>query len=204
VSSIGVNGVAVPARAWARWRVRLGYPLGAICLWLSHPNAKSIAIGGAIACAGLVVRASAAGHLRKSEALACTGPYAHTRNPLYLGSALLTAGFAAASASWIAAVLLGVYFFVFYRLVMRREEAELHAQYGAAFEDYAKSVPLFWPRISSGNAAVRMPGGTGTERPGANQAGFSFAQYRRNREYRAAIGTILLLLVMAALAHWRG
>ena len=178
-----------PGPAWARWRAPVGYPTAALCLWLARPTFASIVIGAALAALGLLIRAAAAGHLRKREALAHTGPYARTRNPLYLGSALIAAGFALATRSWIAAAVLAIYFSIFYAQVMRREESELREQYGKAFDDYAASVPLFWPRLR----------GKGS----ADGAQFSFAQYMRNREYHAVIGAALLIAVLAALATWR-
>ena len=181
--------MSVPRGAWARWRAPLGYPVAALCLWLAHPTVASAFAGSVVALLGLLVRASAAGYLRKREALAVTGPYARTRNPLYLGSALLAAGFMIAGRSWIAAALLAAYFLIFYSMVIRREQSELHAQYGAAFEEYAKRVPVFWPRLRVGNSAAK--------------ASFSFAQYVRNREYRAAIGAAMLAVLLAAMALWR-
>ncbi len=183
-----------PGAPLARWRVRLGYPVAAVCFWLARPTLRSIAWGGGIALIGLGIRAAAAGHLRKGEALAVSGPYAYTRNPLYLGSALLAAGFVLASASCFAAALLILYFAAFYPAVMRREERELRERYGAEFEAYAARVPLFWPRLTP----VRPPGDEG--------AGFTWARYRRNREYQAALGFLLAIGVLAALATlgwWR-
>ena len=172
-----------PIRAtfFARWRVRVGYLLAIVVLVLAHPTPKSVVLGGAVGLIGLWVRALAAGHLHKQEMLTVSGPYAHTRNPLYFGSAILTAGAAVAMNSWIAAVLLIAYFAVFYSVVMRKEEGELRFHHGAAFEEYAKAVPLFFPRVT----AAKL--GLGVERA------FSFAQYKKNREYRAAIGFLLLL-----------
>jgi hypothetical protein len=138
---------------------------------------------------GLLIRAAAAGHLRKREALAQTGLYARTRNPLYFGSAVIAAGFALAGRSWLAAALLALYFTIFYARVMRREEAELREQYGKAFDDYAAAVPLFWPRLRVNNSS--------------EGARFSFSQYVRNREYHAAIGAALAIAVLAALAALR-
>ena len=178
-----------PGPAWARWRAPVGYPTAALCLWLARPTFPSILVGSALAALGLLIRAAAAGHLRKREALAHTGPYGRTRNPLYFGSALIAAGFALASRSWFAAALLALYFSVFYAQVMRREESELREQYGKAFDDYAASVPLFWPRLR-----VKTP---------AKGLQFSFAQYVRNREYHAAIGAALMIAVLLALATWR-
>ena len=108
---------------------------------------------------------------------------------MYFGSALIAAGFALASQSWIVAALLALYFGVFYAQVMRREESELREQYGKAFDDYAAHVPLFWPRLR----VKASPNGTQ----------FSFAQYMRNREYHAAIGAALMIAVLFALAAWR-
>lgn len=89
-----------PRKFWMRWRVRAGYPV-AVLFWIfARPSYNSIVLGGAIAAIGLVIRAIAAGHLQKNRELATSGPYAYTRNPLYLGSSLLAAGFAVAGGSW--------------------------------------------------------------------------------------------------------
>jgi Phospholipid methyltransferase len=178
-----------PGPAWARWRSPIGYPLALVCFWLARPTFGSILIGSAVAVLGLLIRAAAAGHLRKREALARTGPYARTRNPLYFGSALIAAGFALATRSWLAAALLALYFGVFYAQVMRREESELREQYGPAYDDYAASVPRFWPKLRV-KTAPKGPR-------------FSFAQYVRNREHHAAIGAALTIAVLVALAIWR-
>jgi protein-S-isoprenylcysteine O-methyltransferase Ste14 len=166
---------------FARWRVRLSYPLAIIVLLLAHPTPQSIAIGGIVGLIGLWVRALAAGHLHKQEMLTVSGPYAHTRNPLYFGSAILTIGAAVAMNSWIAAALLIGYFALFYSVVMRREEGELRFHHGMAFDEYARTVPLFFPRVT----AAKLSQGVARA--------FSFAQYKKNREYRAAIGFLLLL-----------
>jgi protein-S-isoprenylcysteine O-methyltransferase Ste14 len=181
--------VNVPGEKWARWRVPLGYPVGLICILLARPTLWSVAAGAVIALLGLLVRAAAAGHLRRAKALADTGPYARTRNPLYFGSALLAAGFLVASHSLFAALLMVAYFAVFYPTVMRREEAELRSNYGVAFEEYARRVPLFLPRFGPGGGAGKMQ--------------FSFAQYIRNREYNAAIGAALILACLSVMAVWR-
>ncbi len=140
---------------------------------------------------GLIVRALAAGHLHKQEVLTMTGPYAYTRNPLYFGSAILTLGAAVAMYSWLSAVVLCAYFALFYSIVMRREEQELHLQHHGAFDDYAKAVPLFFPRLTPAKFAAGAGGS------------FSVAQYKKNREYRAAVGFLLLLGVLVVIWRWR-
>src|ERR1700730_1876350 len=130
-----------PRSFFMRWRVRLAYPL-ALAFWLlAVPTVRSIVIGAMVAAFGLFIRGVAAGHLRKDQELATTGPYARTRNPLYLGSAFLAAGFAVAGRSWLAGALVAVYFAIFYYVVMRNEEEDLRARFGAVYNQYAARVP---------------------------------------------------------------
>ncbi|HEY4710921.1 MAG TPA: isoprenylcysteine carboxylmethyltransferase family protein [Candidatus Acidoferrales bacterium] len=167
---------------WMRWRVRLGYPVAVIFLVLARPIPHSILAGGIVAAFGLLVRGAASGHLRKDQELATAGPYASTRNPLYLGSAFLAAGFIIAGDTWSAGLIVGVYFAVFYFAVIRDEEADLRKRFGTAFEQYAARTPAFFP-------GFRAPKGEAPpENTRANS--FSWAQYRRNREYQALLGTI--------------
>jgi protein-S-isoprenylcysteine O-methyltransferase Ste14 len=176
---------------FTRWRVRLGYPVALTAFFLARPTPRSIALGAAIAMAGLLLRAAAAGYLHKHEWLATSGPYAYTRNPLYFGSALLTAGFLISVNSWWAAIIVGVYFALFYPAVMHREERELRARYADAFDEYQRRVPLFFPRPTP----ARMPG--------ASSGQFSWEQYRRNREHQAAIGLFVAVILLIVLMRWR-
>jgi len=179
------------AAFFARWRVRLGYPLAAIVLWLARPTPKSILGGAIIGAIGLWIRARAAGHLHKQQILTMTGPYAHTRNPLYFGSFILIVGVAVATHSVVSALILFGYFALFYSFVMRREERELYQHHGEAFQEYARTVPLFFPRLT--------PAKVSAERAGA----FSPEQYKKNREYRAFFGFLLLLLVFVVIWFFR-
>jgi protein-S-isoprenylcysteine O-methyltransferase Ste14 len=174
---------------FVRWRVRLGYPLAIAVLWFARPNPLSILVGAGVGLAGLWLRGYSAGFLHKHQVLTVTGPYARTRNPLYLGSAILALGAAVAACSWISAMILCSYFVLFYSIVMRREECELQSRYGAIFCEYARAVPLFLPRVT----AAKLSGGS--------KATFSFEQYKRNREYQAAIG--FLLMIGLLLLIWR-
>lgn len=177
-----------PRKFWMRWRVRLGYPLAVVYLALASPTAKWIAVGAAVAVVGVFIRGVAAGHLHKDCELATAGPYARSRNPLYLGSAFLALGFAIAGHSWWAGSLIMIYFAVFYYAVMKNEEADLHLRFGALFDDYAQRVPLFLPNVFRPRHAP-MPAATTAQR-------FSWPQYQRNREYRALIGTMLVLFLV--------
>jgi protein-S-isoprenylcysteine O-methyltransferase Ste14 len=172
-----------------RWRVRTGYPVAVLFLILASPTPRMILIGALVSAAGLAIRGYASGYLRKDQELATSGPYARTRNPLYLGSALLAAGFAIAGDSVWAAILVALYFSVFYYAVMRNEEEDLRKRFGAPFDEYAQRVPLFFPafRAKTSGEAAR----------------FSWAQFARNREYKALIGTVLGVGVMCARMYIR-
>src|SRR5437870_2120061 len=104
-------------------RVPLGFFIAAAVLYIAEPTAISILVGLPVALIGSLFRAAAAGVIRKDSTLATGGVYALTRNPLYLGSSLLGAGFAIMSANEIAAVLLLLPFGVIYPAVILREEA---------------------------------------------------------------------------------
>jgi protein-S-isoprenylcysteine O-methyltransferase Ste14 len=162
-----------------RWRVRTGYPVAIIFLLLARPTPHSILFGALLAAIGLIIRGGGSGYLRKDRELATAGPYAYTRNPLYLGSAFLAAGFALAGHSWVAGLLVIAYFSIFYYAVMHNEESDLRVRFGAPFDDYAARVPLFFPWF---------PRQTNTKSD--ESSAFSWAQYNRNREYRALIGTV--------------
>jgi hypothetical protein len=176
---------------FVRWRVRLGYPLALIVLWFARPTPQSILFAVPVGLLGLLIRAIAAGHLHKQEVLTVTGPYAYTRNPLYFGSSVLTLGAAIAMHSWISAGILGAYFALFYSIVMHREEGELRQHHGEAFDRYARTVPLFFPRL---RPASRSP---------ENSGSFSFSQYKKNHEYQAAIGFVLLLALLLLIGWLR-
>src|SRR5437879_13615757 len=103
-------------------RVPLGFVFAVLYFWLARPTWRSVALGAVVLLPGLLIRALASGEVRKNEALATSGPYAYTRNPLYLGSLLIGLGFTAAARSWWVGVALVVMFFVIYLPVIRDEE----------------------------------------------------------------------------------
>jgi protein-S-isoprenylcysteine O-methyltransferase Ste14 len=178
------------AALFARWRVRVGYVLAVFVLWFARPTPRSVIVGAIVGVLGLCIRAYAAGYLHKQSVLTVTGPYAYTRNPLYLGSAVLAFGAGIATRSWISATILVVYFAIVYAVVMRREESELFLQHGEAFKAYAAAVPLFFPRM------------TPMKLDGTSAGSFSLAQYKKNHEYEAAVGFLLLLLVFLLKWHF--
>lgn len=164
-----------------RIRVPLGFAMAAIFMLFSAPTALTMWLSLVLVLPGLALRAYAAGYVRKNAELTRTGPYAYTRNPLYLGSALLAFGFALAAAKlWLALLLLGV-FAAIYVPTIRSEETFLRASF-PAFQAYARSVPRFWPRFG----AARFPDLAPT--PANPLASFSPQRYLRHHEYNASMG----------------
>lgn len=173
------------SRVATRIRVPLGFVFAAAYLWFARPTWSWIAAGCLLVIAGLLIRAAAAGHIRKNRELTTTGPYAYTRNPLYLGSLLIAAGFVlAARNAWIgaAAVLM---FLVVYLPVITAEEAYLRSAF-PAYSDYAAHVPRLLPKP----IAYRKAGPAET---GGIAAGFSRDLYLKHREYQAALGSVLMI-----------
>lgn len=162
-----------------RWRVPLGFACGIVFVVLAKPTPIVLLVGGGISVLGLAVRAWASGHIRKNDALAISGPYAFTRNPLYFGSFLLGLGFTIASGRWVLALVFVALFLGIYFPVMRVEASTLAELFGSEFENYRRKVPLFFPRLTPFR----------TEKPEAVH--FNPALYLRYREYRAAVGLMV-------------
>lgn len=165
-----------------RVRVPLGFAFAVLYFWLAKPTVKSILIGAALMIPGLMLRAVASGQLQKNEQLATAGPYAYTRNPLYLGSLILAVGFALAARSWWIVGGIIVLFFAIYMPVIRAEEAFLRERF-PQFEDYARQVPRLFPRVSAS---------------GKNSGTFSWDLYWKHREYNATQGAAAMLLALVA------
>ncbi len=96
---------------------------------------------------GIMMRAWAAIYVagRKTQELVTGGPYARTRNPLYVGTLAAVFGAALSFGSVTMAVALTLAAFVIFDLVVRREEARLAEEFGAPFEAYARRTPRWWP-----------------------------------------------------------
>lgn len=163
-----------------RIRVPLGFLFAVLYFWLARPSWRSLLLGAFVVAPGLFVRALASGHVRKNESLATSGPYAYTRNPLYLGSLLMGLGFCAAARSWWVGVALVVMLIAIYLPVIRDEEAFLRRTF-PEFEGYAVAVPRMFPRLSP-------HAGPGREGP----AGFSWDLYLKHREYKALLGALAM------------
>ena len=170
------------ADAVARLRVPFGFLLVVAFAWFSAPDSQSLAWGLPIAAVGLVLRGWAAGHLAKNERLATSGPYAHVRNPLYLGTALVAAGLAAASRQPLLALLFAAVFALVYLPAIELEEQHLRKLF-PEYAAYAERVRMLWPRLGPRDASGR----------------FQWRLYWKNEEYQALLG----FLAGAALLGWK-
>jgi hypothetical protein len=191
--------------------VPLGFIAAAVYLielWRRAPQTAAVAWSLALVLPGLWLRGYASGYVKKNRELTVTGPYAHTRNPLYLGSMLIAAGFAVALMSWPVALVLAGGFALIYVPVIASEEEFLRGTF-AGFDEYCRQVPRLIPRLTVARIARQAKDLSGAEQAGKAQSpGFSLDLYLKHREYNAAIGTALLYLsllflrpVVAAIFH---
>ena len=158
----------------ARLRVPFGFVLVAAFAWFSRPDVRSLAWGLPVSIAGLLLRAWAAGNLAKNQTLARNGPYAFTRNPLYLGTLLVAAGLAIAARSWGLGALFAVVFAGIYLPVIQLEQEHLRSLF-PGYAEYADEVPVLLPRLTPRGDAWR----------------FAWPLYVKNQEYQAALGFLV-------------
>ena len=155
----------------AKLRVPAGFVMVAAFAAFSFPTPMSLAFGLPVSIAGLALRAWAAGHLAKNQRLAVSGPYAFTRNPLYLGTLITSMGLAVAGRSIGLALLFAVLFVGVYLPAIELEEQHLNAIL-PGYAEFAARVPLLIPRWTND----------------VGPHSFSFALYQKNREYQALTG----------------
>jgi protein-S-isoprenylcysteine O-methyltransferase Ste14 len=171
-----------------RIRVPLGFVFAALYIWRARPTWLSLAAGSLIALMGVAIRAVASGHISKNSELTTSGPYAYTRNPLYLGTIVIALGFAVAALSLLLVVALVLLFAAIYVPVIFAEEAFLRSRF-PEFESYARQVPRLLPRLRP---------------PAAGAGAFSRQRYLQHREYNALIGTAVMIAALVAKLLWAG
>lgn len=176
------------SRVARRIRVPMGFVFAGIYLWLARPTFVCMAWSLLLVLPGLWLRGYAAGYVKKNAELTMTGPYAYTRNPLYLGSMLIAFGFAAASKSIVIVLLLTALFAVIYIPVIRSEESFLRSKF-ADFDAYAASVPRLLPRFRAARVVA--------DEPETATGSFSFPLYRKHHEYNALMGATAIYAVLA-------
>jgi protein-S-isoprenylcysteine O-methyltransferase Ste14 len=168
------------ARVARRIRIPLGFLFAVVFVLLARPTWASILVGGLVMIPGLILRGLASGHVQKDKQLTTSGPYAYTRNPLYLGSLLMAAGFAIAARSWWIVAMMLLMFAVIYIPVIAAEERYLRQTF-SEYEDYSCRVPRMLPRLT---------------RYGSQQSAYSSERYWKHREYEASIGCAAVLGIL--------
>ena len=129
------------------------------------------------------MRAFASGHVQKDKQLTTSGPYAYTRNPLYLGSLIMAAGFAVAARSWWIVAIMLLIFALIYAPVIAGEERYLPAN--------VPRIRRIFPLVC--RAFFRAC------HPYRGQPGeYSAERYWRHREYQASLGCAIVLLILIA------
>jgi protein-S-isoprenylcysteine O-methyltransferase Ste14 len=170
-----------------RIRVPLGFVFAGVFLWLARPTWETMLASLVLVAPGVWLRAYAAGYVRKNAELTRTGPYAYTRNPLYLGSMMIAFGFAGAAGSWVILIALAVLFAVIYIPTIQSEENYLRERF-ADFDEYAAKVPRLLPRLT----AAAFP-----QNENAIGGRFSAVQWRHHREYNALMGAGAIYAALA-------
>jgi protein-S-isoprenylcysteine O-methyltransferase Ste14 len=168
-----------------RIRVPMGFVFALFFLLTAHPSVHSLLWSLLGTVPGLALRAYASGYVTKNEELTMSGPYAYTRNPLYLGSMLLAFGFAVAAHSWWTALALAILFALIYWPTIRSEEQFLRRRF-REYEEYCRRVPRLLPRLTRAQPPVT----------GEVTGRFSGALYRKHREYNAALGALSIYAVL--------
>jgi protein-S-isoprenylcysteine O-methyltransferase Ste14 len=174
------------SRIARRIRVPLGFIFAIVFVWMAKPTRTSLIAGALVLIPGLILRALASGHVQKDKQLTTSGPYAYTRNPLYLGSLIMAAGFALAARSWWIVALMLLMFAVIYVPVIAGEERYLRHTF-PGYADYARRVPRMLARLTP---------------YGGEQSVYSSARYWKHREYQATIGCTVVLTVLIIKLVW--
>ena len=190
VSQSGSQSTSTAGDTWSRVARRIRVPVcfifAIVFVFLARPTRTSLIVGALVLLPGLVLRGLASGHVQKDKQLTTSGPYAYTRNPLYLGSLMLATGFAIAARSWWIVAIMIVMFAVIYVPVIAGEEQYLRRTF-PGYDDYARHVPRMLPRLT---------------RYGSQQSAYSSARYWKHREYEASIGCVVVLAVLVAKLVW--
>ncbi len=187
------TGLTVWQKIAKRIRVPLGFLFAGTYFWIARPSGHSLLASLFLVLPGIALRGYASGYVKKNTELTMTGPYAYTRNPLYLGSMLIAFGFAVASRNLWIFLALAVLFAMFYAPTILGEEAYLRARF-QEFDAYAKKVPRLLPRLFF----QAKPDET------VSRGQFSWALYFLHREYNSVLGSLILYFaLMARMLWWR-
>lgn len=176
-----------------RIRLKLMWLLVPVYFLLAEPTTLSILAGLPLALLGGALRAWAAGTIHKNKVLSTGGPYAYTRNPLYLGTFLLGLGVATASGQPLLVAAFLLFFVLVYTETIKREEDRLASLFGADYEAYRARVPRLFPRPWGRARAERVAAAVEAHR-------FRVGRYLGNREYQMILGLAAVFIILGVMA----
>jgi protein-S-isoprenylcysteine O-methyltransferase Ste14 len=162
------------------------YALAIALVWLARPVARWFVVGLVVVLLGEAVRVWAAGHLYKNERVVTSGPYAHVKNPLYLGTFLIMVGLCVMASNYVLLVVGVAVFAVYYApFKQRRESGRLRERFGDAWVRYDREVPAYLPRL--------------TPYPGRENKPWQWGAFIRNDEH----GTVLAVAIGILALGWK-
>ena len=172
-------------------RVILSFIIGGAFVYYSNPTLKSILIGVPFILMGEAIRTWASGFIKKAKEVAQEGPYALTRNPLYLGTFFIGLGFSLMTNNIITLILFLIIFAFVYTFTIKNEEIELTRIFGPAYLSYKRSVPVFFPGLSyiTSLPSILLQSGN------RGEAVFDWELVKKHREFRTWIGIIGCILI---------
>jgi len=183
-------------------RTKSAWLLAIPFLVFSRPTPEALAAGATVAALGLLLRAWAAGAIRKDEVLTTTGPYAFLRHPLYVGSFLVGIGLSVAGGHWIWLALVIAFFAAVYRPVVVAERERLTGLFGSRYLEYAEAVPALVPRLTPYRPSAEVTSGAPRTGSPVTSRGFDWSRYMGHREWEALLGTAAAFAVLAAKLRW--
>ena len=184
-----------------RYRSYTPIPFLLAMVLFARPTEITMAIGGVLALLGETMRfwgVAYAGSLTRvtgsvgAPEVVVAGPYAYTRNPLYIGNIMMYCGVGIMSnalSPWLALVAF-VYFAVQYSMIVSLEEEFLEKEFGEVYLQFKKDVPRFFPRFVPNRHPAQEH----------QKADWSEAVRSERRTFQAIL---LIMALLIAIWYWR-
>lgn len=174
------------SRIISKNRIILSFAGTVLFIYFATPTRATIIAGIPLILIGEIMRTWSSGYIKKNEVLSQSGPYALTRNPLYLGTFLIGAGFSIMTNRIILICIYLVIFFFIYKLTIQSEEKLLSAKFGDTYFKYKQRVPVFFPIKPSCFRSSSWKTSSGL---------FDWRLVIKHREYHTWIGIIAGIII---------
>jgi protein-S-isoprenylcysteine O-methyltransferase Ste14 len=169
--------------------VFFGFVFAVAFLYLATPSTTAVAIGFPLGAIGLFVRAWSSGLIRKNKELAQDGPYAMTRNPLYVGSFIAGCGVSVMGGHPVLAIIFVVAYLAVYHQIIFNEEKHLLKLFPEQLPAYMAAVPRFFPNPAKFKGFGKYDGKH---------------MLKKHKEWQAWLGYLAVtgVLLSKALGYW--